>query len=203
MLKKIIIRHIDIYSKTYIIIAILFLIGISLGVLYTNSMDDKSLFKSKEFFTEFQKTIDNTESFNFKENIISSFIKELKFEGIIFIITCTIILGDAVYLLILYKGFSLAYVMSSAIKVYGTKKGLLFSFLTLGISNIFCIPCIIFFSVYCINFIKKIKNKNMNLKIEYGKFIVVFVIILLISTIFETINLDFSYKMLKKLHFFY
>lgn len=203
MIKEIILDQINKQKKLYTLTSIVFFVGIFLGVICINNLDVNITEKLKIYFENFQKTIVNMENTEIRTLFINSFFSKFKYVGIIFILSCTIIGGVFIHGLILYKGFSLGYVISAIIKVYGMKKGMIFALSTLAIQNIIYIPCIIFFAVYSINFCKMIKNRNVNIKIFLLKYFIIFVIILIISSLASTAELLASYKILKKIQFFY
>lgn len=203
MIKEIILDQINKQKKLYTIVSIVFFVGIFLGVICINNLDADVIEKLKIYFSNFQKAIVNIENAEIGTLFINSFFSKFKYIGIIFILACTVIGGVFIHGLILYKGFSLGYVISAIIKVFGMKKGILFALTTLAIQNIIYIPCIIFFAVYSINFCKMIKNRNVNIKIFLLKYFIIFLIILMISSLASTVELLVSYKILKKIQIFY
>lgn len=203
MLKRTLMNHIKDNKIIYVKVSIFFLIGVCFGVFCINSLDDNYIDNTKKYFYNFTESVGNLKQADIKILFINSFLEKFKFVGIIFILSCTIIGGEFIYLLNLYKGFSLGYVISAILRTYGVKKGMVFSISTLAFQNFIYIPCVIFFSVYCIKFCKNIKNNNVNIKSNLLKLFIIFLIILIISTICSTIELTISYKILKKLQNFY
>ncbi len=203
MIKEIILNQINKQKKLYIRISIVFFVGIFLGVTCINNLDIEIMEKLKIYFKNFQNAIINIQDAEIGTLFINSFFSKFKYISIIFILACTIIGGFFIYGLILYKGFSLGYIISAILKVYGIKKGIVFALSTLAIQNIIYIPCIIFFAVYSINFCKMIKNRNVNIKLLLLKYFIIFVIILIISSIASTAELLVSYKILKNSQNFY
>ncbi len=203
MIKKVIINHINDNKFLYIKVCIFFIVGVCLGVICVNSLTEENLEQSKNYFYNFKENIINIENTEIKTLFLNSFISKIKFVGIIFLLSFTIIGGLFIYFIDLYKGFSVGFVISSLLKTYGIRKGILFAVSTLGFQNIIYIPCIILFSVYCINSCKKIKNRNVDIKIQMLKLSILFIIILIISSISSTIELAISYKIFKKIQVFY
>lgn len=203
MLKKIVVGHINKYRELYIVMSVIFVIGVCLGVFCINSSSDGEIEASKEYFHEFKDRVVQLDSTEIRSLFINSLMSKFKYVGIIFVLTCTIIGGTCIYICVLYKGFSIGYVISAILRTYGVRKGILFAITTLAIQNFIYIPCIIFFSVYGINFCKKIKNNTVDIKKCFLKLLIVFFVILMISTLSSTFELAISYKILKKIQKFF
>ena len=203
MIKEVILDQINKQKKLYTKVSIVFFVGIFLGVICINNIDEQLIGKIKIYFNNFGNAIINIENAQITSLFINSFFSKFKFIGLIFILACTIIGSSLIYLLVLYKGFSLGYVISAILSIYGAKKGIIFALSTLLIQNIIYIPSIIFFAVYSINFGKMIKNRSVNIKIFLLKYFVVFLVILVLSTIASTAELIASYNILKKIQNFY
>lgn len=203
MVKEIIFKQIKTQKKLYIITSIVFFVGICLGVACINNLNMEVLEKFKIYFKNFQKSIVDAQNADIGTLFLNSFFSKFKYIGLIFLLACTIIGGVFIYALVLSKGFSLGYIISAMIRVYGIKKGIIFALTTLAIQNIIYIPCIIFFSVYSINFCKMIKTKNVDIKILLLKYFIIFFIILTVSTLASTVELLISYKIIKKIQVFY
>lgn len=203
MFKRVVAIHINKNRNLYIKISIFFIIGVCLGVFCINNLPENNLDFLKQYFYTFKDNIVGLENTEIQTLFLNSLISKFKFIGIIFILSCTIIGGIFIYICILYKGFTIGYVISAVLKTYGIRKGILFSAITLGLQNLIYIPCIIFFSVYCIIFCKKIKNNSVDIKTNFLILFIVFFIILMISTISSTFELGISYKILKKIQKFF
>lgn len=203
MIKEFILDQISKQKKLYIKISIVFFIGLFVGVFCINNIEIHLIEKLKLYFNNFGDAVEKIENAQIASLFINSFFSKFKFIGLIFILACTIIGSGFIYALILYKGFSLGYVISAILRVYGLKKGIVFALSTMLIQNIIYIPCIIFFAVYSINFSKMIKNRCVNIKVLLFKYFIVFFIILVISTIASTAELIISYNILKKIQIFY
>lgn len=203
MVKEFILDQISKQKKLYIKISIVFFVGIFVGVFCINNIEIELVEKLKLYFNNFGDAVEKIENAQLTSLFINSFFSKFKFIGLIFILACTIIGSGLIYALILYKGFSLGYVISAILRVYGLKKGIVFALSTMLIQNVIYIPCIIFFAVYSINFSKMIKTRGVNIKMLLLKYFFIFVIILGISTIAATAELIVSYNILKKIQIFY
>lgn len=203
MLKKIVLDHIKKHGNSYIAMSIVFVIGICLGVGIINRLDEEKFEVIQKYFFEYKNNIANVNISNIKNLLLNGIFNKSRFIFILFALACTVIFEKLIYFCVLYKGFSIGYSISASIKVYGVRKGILFAITTLGIQNIIYIPCILFFSIYCINFCKKIKNNNVDIKRCFLKLFVVFCIIIVISTFSSCLEMLFSYKILKKIQIFF
>lgn len=200
MLKDSIISHINKYKKSYIILSIVFLIGISCGVAIINKLDEKQSEVIQNYFFEYKNNFSNLDTKSLMFNII---LNKSKFILVLFIVACVVIFDKVIYIGILYKGFSIGYTISALLKVYGIRKGILLAITTLGIQNIIFIPSILFFANYCIKFCKNMKNNNVDIKRCYFKLFIAFCVIMIISTIFSGLEAVFLCKILKKIQIFY
>ncbi|MBP3596113.1 MAG: stage II sporulation protein M [Clostridia bacterium] len=203
MIKEFILDQVSKQKKLYVKLSIVFFVGLFLGVFCINNIEIQLIEKLKLYFNNFGDAVEKIENAQIASLFINSFFSKFKFIGLIFILACTIIGSGLIYMLILYKGFSLGYVISAILRVYGLKKGIVFAMSTMLVQNIIYIPCIIFFAVYSINFSKMIKNTRVNIKALLLKYFIVFIIVLLISTIASTAELLVSYNVLKKIQIFY
>ena len=199
MIKKILEKNIENNKVLYILLTFSLIFGVCFGVFCINRLDDDKLNISKNYYSEYQENIIKFDNCSFLDVFFYSIKKEF---GYVFIITvfAFIVFGEwLISIGILYKGFSIGYVISSILRIYGIKRGILFSIISLAFHNCIFIPCILFFSVYCINICKMIKNKNINFKIELIKILFVFLIILVIISCSRAIEIQISANFFKKM----
>lgn len=136
ILKDYIVRN----KKNFIIIIILFCVGIGIGIFFVNNSNEVQKNELNEYINNLIlkiKDSDNIKSFNLlglsiKENIFSILI--------IWFLGCTIIGGIFIYIAIIYKGFSIGYTISAIIAVLGIKQGVIISIISLLFQNIFFLP---------------------------------------------------------------
>lgn len=136
ILKDYIVRN----KKNFIIIIILFCVGIGIGIFFVNNSNEVQKNELNEYINNLIlkiKDSDNIKSFNLlglsiKENIFSILI--------IWFLGCTIIGGIFIYIAIIYKGFSIGYTISAIIAVLGIKQGVTISIISLLLQNIFFLP---------------------------------------------------------------
>lgn len=190
-LKTIIANHILNNSKEYILVTLIFVIGIFLGVMFINSTQDTQISEITSYFNTFIDKLKNTEKIDnmllfrttLKENIMLALI--LWFFG------TTVIGIPIVFGIVLYRGFCLGYTISAIITILGLPKGIAFVLLSLVLQDIILIPAIIAIAVSGFKLYKSIvKNRDReNIKIEILRhtiFSLIMLGLLCISAIVET-----------------
>ena len=161
-------NHIKNNKRGYFIISILFFVGLIIGVLFINNMNDTKLEEINDYFKNMINNIKSYENINFillfKQSIISNFII------IIFVWfgASTIIGIPIVYGTIVLKGFSIGYTISSIIVCFGIGKGILISLSIMLLHNIIFVPALLGVGVSGIKLYQSImKNKERdNRKLE-------------------------------------
>ena len=134
-------RHIENNLKQYFVISVLFIIGVTIGVMVVNNAQLQTKEQIGATITSFINKL-NDEScqidyIGLLKNILTNHII---FTILLWFLGCSVIGIPIVYLLITYRGFSLGYTISSIILVLGTGKGILFSLSTLLLQNLLIIP---------------------------------------------------------------
>ena len=199
IIKEIILKHVSNNSKEYILITIIFIIGIFLGVMFINNSQESQLSEITNYFNNFVEKMKNTEQLDnmaifkttIKENIILAIT--LWFFGttvigipIVFGIPITVVFG-----IVLYRGFCLGYTISTIITVFGFPKGMGFIISSLVLQNIILIPALIAISVSGFKLYKSIvKNREReNIKVEILRhtiFSLIMLFLLCIAALIET-----------------
>lgn len=161
-------EHIYSNLKQYTIVSILFLIGIIAGVILVNNLEEVKQNEIGNYITTFiecLKTDYQIDTVNLLKNIIGNHIM---YSFILWFMGCTIIGIPIVYGLVIFKGFSLGYTISSIIFALGIGKGTLFCIITILLQNLIIIPCILALAVSGIKLYKSmIKDKKKeNIKIQ-------------------------------------
>lgn len=189
-IKNTIYQHITNNSKEYVVITLIFLIGIFLGVMFINNTQETQKAEITSYLNNFIEKLKNTENL---ENI--KILKTTIIENIILSITLwffgTTVIGiPVVFGIILYRGFCLGYTIATIISIMGIAKGMSFIFITLLLQNIIFIPAMIAIGVSGFKLYKSIvKDRNKdNIKIEVLRhtiFSIIMLILLCISAIIE------------------
>lgn len=185
--------------KLYIIILIIFLVGLFLGVMFINQNDSKTeienyintyidetkSLQNGEYFAELQKDI--------KSNIILVLL--LWFAGTT-IIGIPIVLG-----IILVRGFGLGYTISACVYVLGKIKGIIFIFITIFLQNIIFVPAIMILGVSSIKLYKSIikDRRKENIKLSILKHTTITGMVLISLILASIIKIEISYRMIMNL----
>ena len=186
-------------QKQYILITLIFLVGVLIGVMFINNTQEAQIEEVKAYITSFiekMKTTENLDTFSLlkttlKENILLAIF--LWFFG------TTVIGIPIVFGIIFYRGFCLGYSIAAIITTIGTGKGIIFSLITLLLQNIIFIPAIIAIGVSGFNLYKSIvKNKNReNIKIEVIRHTIFSGIMLLVLCVSAVLEIVVSTNFLK------
>lgn len=189
-IKNTIFQHITNNSKEYIVITLIFLIGIFLGVMFINNTQEATKTEITSYVSNFIDKLKSTENL---ENM--KILKTTMIDNIILAITLwffgTTVIGiPIVFGIILYRGFCLGYTIATIISIMGIVKGMSFVFITLVLQNIIFIPSIIAIGVSGFKLYKSIvKDRNKdNIKVEvlrHTVFSIIMLVLLCISSIIE------------------
>lgn len=189
--KNIIFEHVRDNIKEYFIISIVFIIGIILGVILINNLEQDQQEEISLYISNFINDVKENKSINMINLFKKTAINNITLAILLWFVSSTVIGIPIVYAIIVFRGFSLGYTISSIIATVGTMKGILFSIFGTLLQNIIFIPAVFILAVSGIKLYKSImKDKRKeNIKIEIIKFtlITLFIIIaLIISAIIET-----------------
>lgn len=177
--------------KEYIIITLVFLIGIFLGVMFVNNLGEEQkveIITYLETYIEAFKQTDSSSNItllqnNIKDNIILTLI--------IWFIGSTIVGIPIVFGIIAFRGFCLGYTISGLTIVFGVSKGVAFTAISLIMQNILFIPAIISLGVSALKAYKSIYSdkRKENIKLELIRHTVfsgMALLVLILSAIVET-----------------
>ena len=160
----------DIYNnlKFYIIVIIIFLIGITAGVIFINNTNDVQKTEIGEYINNFITLLKGNFEIDKGELLKSSLLENFKLVLGMWFIGSTVIGIPIVLGIVLYRGFCIGYTVSSAITILGTQKGIIFFLTKILIQNIIIIPVIISLAVSGMKLYKSImKDKRReNIKLQ-------------------------------------
>ena len=185
--------------KSYVIVIVIFLVGLFLGVMFINQTEIKEdISKYINTYIDETKTLENGDYLpelknDIKSNIILVFA--LWFAGTT-IIGIPIVLG-----IILFRGFCLGYTIAACVFVLGKIKGLLFIFITIFLQNILFIPSIMILGVSSIKLYKSIikDRRKENIKLSILKHSMMSLIIAMVLIVSSTIKIEISYRLIVNL----
>jgi stage II sporulation protein M len=177
--------------KEYILVSILFVIGIFIGVMVLNNCNDGQTEEISAYITDFISNFKDAE-INKTELIISSIKNNIILAAIIWLAGTTVIGVPVVLAVILFRGGCLGYTISAISYTLGTGKGILFSIISLLAQNLLFIPALLSLGVSSLKLYKSIiKDKRKeNIKIEIVRHTIfsgLMLIILIASSFIENI----------------
>jgi stage II sporulation protein M len=189
-LKDIIVNHIASNSKEYIIVTLLFIIGIFLGVLFVNNIKNDEFDSVQNYITTFIQKFKENPNIDSGALLKTSIIKNLILALSLWFFGTTVIGIPIVFGILIYRGFCLGYTISTFISTIGIAKGLAFVFSNMLLQTVIFIPAILAISVSGFKLYKSIvKDKRKeNVKIEIIRhtiFSALMTILLCLSSVVE------------------
>lgn len=194
-IKPIIEAHIINNKKEYIIVLVLFIIGLLLGVLLINNTGEEQIGSVENYINTFIEKMKNTQDINSISLLQSSILKNIIWAVIIWFFGTTLIGIPIVFGIIIYRGFCLGYTISACVVTLGTSKGLAFILSGLMIQNIILIPVIIAMCVSGFKLYKTIlkdkKKDNIRLEIlRHTVFCILMILCVIVSSLVEVFVSD-------------
>ena len=174
--------------KEYILVTLLFIIGIFIGVMIINNCEENQISEVREYITNFINKLKQTEDINKLEILGISIKNNLIIAFILWLAGTTIIGVPIVLAILLWRGIILGYTISSIAITIGTVKGIIFCLISIFLHNLLFIPALLTLGVSGIRLYKTIiKDRQIeNIKFEIIKHtcISIIIVIVLIGTSF-------------------
>ena len=142
-LRNTIYQHITNNSKEYILLTLIFLIGIFLGVMFINNSQETQRGEITSYLNNFIDKLKNTKKLESAEILKTTIIENIILAITLWFFGTTVIGIPVVFGIILYRGFCLGYSISSIILTIGIGKGIIFVLISLLLQNIIFIPALI------------------------------------------------------------
>ena len=196
---KIIKEHVMNNKKDYIIIFLIFVIGIFSGVFFMNHLQETPKTEITNYLNQFIEKFKGLEKVNNMELLKNSVIQNIGLAIMIWFFGTTVIGIPIVFAIVLYRGFCLGYTISLCITIMGLGKGISFILVAVVLQNILLIPAILALAVSGIKLYKSIvKDKTKeNVKIEILRHTVFSTIMLIITVMASVIEVFMSINILK------
>lgn len=187
--------------KEYLLVAILFIIGLFIGVFIINNSSESDSKEISKYFNDFITNFNELDSINKSDLIRESIQRNLIMALILWGAGTTVIGIPIVLISILLRGLSLGYTIATITVSLGKFKGVLFCLASIFLQNILLIPAILTIGVSSIKLYKSIiKDKRKeNIKIEIIRHTIIsilMIITLCVSSILENV---ISITILKKI----
>ena len=189
--KDLIIRHLYDNFKLYLIVIIIFIIGIVAGVIFINNVNGDQATEIQNYITEFINLL--KQDYHIDTGLL---LKKSLSDNLILIITMwllgsTVIGIPIVMGIVLFRGFCIGYSVSAIIATLGVQKGILFFVVTMLLHNLIFIPVIVCMTISCMKLYKSImKDKRRdNIKLEIFRhtcFSAIVCIMIFIASLVET-----------------
>lgn len=183
-------EHVVNNKKEYVIVSILFVIGIFLGVFFINNVGQEPKTLITEYLNQFIEKLKSTEELNLVELLKTSIGQNIILAISLWFFGTTIIGIPVVFGIVAYRGFCLGYTIAACISIMGISKGIIFVLILLLLQNLLVIPAILALSVSGIKLYKSImKDKTKeNVKPEmlrHTVFSLIMLIVLIVSSVLE------------------
>lgn len=181
-------------EREFLIITILFFIGLFVGVIYINNINDSQIVEVNNFLNNLFSNMNEYHNIDLLNLLKKSLTSNLFIVLLLWFGASTIIGIPVVYGTIIAKGFSLGCTISSIILSCGTGKGILISISLLLLQNIIFIPTMFSICISGIRLYKSImKNKNRdNIKIEILRHTIFCTIMLLFMVVASFVEVYLS-----------
>lgn len=176
--------------KEYMLVLLLFIIGVFIGVMIINNLEQTKIDEVKKYIEEFITKIKSVENISQIDLIIESIKSNIILAIILWIAGTTVIGLPVVLTVILARGVCLGYTIAIITYSLGTAKGILFCLITILLQNILFIPAILTIGVSSIRLYKSIlKDRQKELiKSNIVKHTLIFglmILVLIISSLVE------------------
>ena len=154
--------------KEYLIVTLIFVIGIIIGVTFINNISEEQQNQNNEYIKSFTQALNTNYEIDSASLLRSSIVSNLLLAITLWFIGSTVVGIPIVYLIIGIRGFSLGYTISSIMITFPMFKGIWFCIVSLLLQNIIYIPCILALGVSGVKLYKSIiKDKRKeNIKVE-------------------------------------
>lgn len=194
-------EHVMNNKKEYVIVSLLFMVGIFLGVFFVNNIEDAQRLEITTYFNSFLEKLRNTESLDYMKLLNGSIGQNILLAIVLWFFGTTVIGIPVVFGIVLYRGFCLGYTIAVCITIMGLPQGVLFVLILLFLQNILFIPAILALAVSGFKLYKSIiKDRNKeNIKIEVIRHTIFSFIMLLILVVSSIIEILLSTNMAKGL----
>lgn len=190
-IKNIILNYIKENIKTYLILLIIFFIGLILGVIFVDNASEPQANQISSYINNFINSIKENYQISTKDLLKETVINNVSIAVILWFLGSTVIGFPLIYVVICYKGYCIGYTISSVIATIGTAKGIVFILATMLLQNIIYIPVILTLGVSGVKLYRLIieDRRRENIKIQIAKhtiFSILMLMLLIISALIET-----------------
>lgn len=186
-------------AKSYFIVLIIFAVGVFLGVMFINQMQEKS--KIEQYINTYVDETKGLENGDYLSELQNDIFSNVGLVLALWFAGTTIIGIPIVFGIILVRGFCLGYTIASCVFVLGRIKGIIFILITILLQNIIFIPAIMILGVSSIKLYKSIikDRRKENIKLSILKHSIVSIGIMLALILSSIIKIEISYRLIVNL----
>lgn len=194
--QSVLLKYVIKNRKNFLIILMLFLLGMIIGIFFINNANTSQVEEIKEYVFKLIENIKSYETINKTELLIQSLSQNILCILLIWLLGCTIIGSAFIFLAIVYRGFSLGYTISAIIACLGVKTGCLFVIAALLAQNLFFLPAYFILSESGIKLYNGIRKHCINLKLEVIRHTLIMLISITLVVISSFIEVYISTNLL-------
>lgn len=197
-LKELLLNHFYENLKLYIIVIIIFIIGVTIGIIFINNTNEAQSTEIENYINTFINSLKQDYHIDKGQLMQNSLWDNLVLIVSMWFIGSTVIGIPIVLGIILFRGFCIGYTISAIIGVLGVQKGIVFALTTIFLQNLIFIPVILCMAVSCMKLYKSImKDKRKeNIKIEILRHTIISLILLVFLVLATLIEVYVSTNLL-------
>ena len=190
-IQNLIFEYIKENSKSYLILIIIFFIGLILGILFVNNSNETQANQISSYINNFINSVKENYQISSNTLLSTSIINNTCIAILLWFLGSTVIGVPLIYLVIGYKGYCIGYTIAAITATLGTGNSIIFILSTMLLQNIIYIPTIITLAVSGIKLYKLIMEdrRKENIKIQILRhtiFSFLMLVLLLFSSVIET-----------------
>lgn len=182
-------NHLETYGKSYLILFIIFAVGVVLGITLLNNTNEIAKEQVKNYLTNSIENIDR-KKISYFVLFKNSFLEKVQFIIFVSLISLSLIGKYGAIALILLKGFSIGYSISSIIFAYGAGKGTLIVLSLILLTEIMFIPTLFYVVITSIQMFNDFILQNYDTKarmiIRYVTKILGAILVVAVISLMET-----------------